>query len=206
MHSAETSFLVSYEGTKLEEVSLFMNQIDLDGGREPGFAAGKFLCADDTTRELAFMRVYYQIPTSGTEWSPSKVRATQVVPPIKLAELVAFKALIEQECTVIPKLLGYQDGKQLGDGIIPVGFTTRIVWKKVAGVPLSQSYFWNLDQFQRQLIREEFRRVYERISGVRMAVPVDSRRKWTDTSYVTYMLAKAPRRTDWYEHEEEWEF
>lgn len=38
-----------------------------------------------------------------------------------------------------------------------------------------------------------------------MAVPVNSERKWADTSFVTYRLAKAPRRTDWYEHDEEWE-
>jgi hypothetical protein len=38
-----------------------------------------------------------------------------------------------------------------------------------------------------------------------MAVPVDSGRKWADVSFVTYGLAKAPRRMDWYEHDEEWE-
>jgi hypothetical protein len=38
-----------------------------------------------------------------------------------------------------------------------------------------------------------------------MAVPLDSGRKWADTSFVTYGPAKAPRRMDWYEHDEEWE-
>lgn len=164
MHSAETSFLVGPENTKvttkakpdfqlptktwtitekLEEASLFINQIDFNGGLKPGFSVGKFLCKDDTTQELAFMRVYYQIPTSGTEWSASTVRAAQAVPSIKLAELVAFKALIEQACPVVPRLLGYQEGKQLDDGIILGGLFTTIVWEKVAGGSIIAELFLN---------------------------------------------------------------
>jgi len=41
------------------------------------------------------------------------------------------------------------------------------------------------------------------ISSFRQAVPVDSRRKWKNSTYVTYKLAKAPHRIDWYEYEEE---
>jgi hypothetical protein len=126
MHSAETSFLIGFEGTevtteanfefqlptktwivteKLEEVSLFINRhLDTDGSLKPRFAAGKFLCylKDDATKEPAFMRIYYQIPTSGTERSPSKDRAAQGVLPIELTELTAFKSLMKQACPVVP--------------------------------------------------------------------------------------------------------
>lgn len=184
MHSAESFFLVGLEGTevtteakpdlqlpsktwiiakKLEELSLFMNQYDIDQGRKPGFAAAKFLChlQDDPAKELAFMRIYRQIPITSTEWSNSSVRAAQAVPPIEIMELVAFKSLMKQACPVVPQLLGYQEGSQGDDGIVPGGFAISIIWEKVPGEPLSQKYFWSLDLKQRDAIREEFRRVYE---------------------------------------------
>lgn len=102
-----------------------------------------------------------KIPTSGTEWSPSKDRAAEAVPPIELTELTAFTSLMKQACPVVSRLLGYREGKQPDDGIAPGGFATTIVWEKVPGVPLSQRFFWNLDKNQRDDIRSEFRQVYE---------------------------------------------
>ncbi|GLI81344.1 hypothetical protein PoHVEF18_009721 [Penicillium ochrochloron] len=149
--------------TEKLEVSLFINRLDIDSGLKPGFAAGKFVCylKDDDTKGPAFMRIYYQIPTSGTEWSPSKDRAAQAVPPIEPTELTAFQSLMKQACPVVPRFLGYQEGKQPDDGITPGGFASTIVWEKVPGVSLSQEFFWNLDKNQRDDIRSEFRRVYE---------------------------------------------
>lgn len=184
MHSTESSILVGLEGTevtteakpdlqlptktwiiteKLEEVSLFMHQIDIDGGLDPGFVAGKFLCysKDDTAKKPAFMRVYYQTPIFGTELLSSKLRATQAVPAIKLPELVAFKSLMMHACPIISPLLGYQGGKQPDDGIIPGGLATTIVWEKVPGVPLLQRFFWSLQVYQRKAIRDELRGIYQ---------------------------------------------
>jgi hypothetical protein len=184
MHSAETSFLVDLEGTevvteaqpdfglqtktwvitaKLEEVSLFMSEADIKEGFAPGFAAGKFLChlKDDSTREQGFMRIYCQIPIPGTEWKAPKARATQAAPSIELVELLAFKSFTKQSCPAVPRLLGYQEGKQADDGKIPGGFTTTIVWEKVPGVPLLRTFFWDLDEKQRDSIRQEFQRAYE---------------------------------------------
>lgn len=184
MHSAESSFLVGLESTevtteaktdlqlpsktwivaeRLEELSFFMSQWDIDAGHKPGFAAAKFLCypKDDPAKELAFMRIYRQIPISGTEWSPSRVRATQAVPRIEIDELTAFKSLMKQACPVVPNLLGYEEGSQPDDGIVPGGYDTTIVWEKDPGAPLSEKYFWSLNRVQRDSIREEFRKVYE---------------------------------------------
>ncbi|KAJ5572728.1 hypothetical protein N7450_009712 [Penicillium hetheringtonii] len=255
MHSAETSFLLGLEGTevttaaktafqlptktwiiikRLGEVSLFTHQMDIDGGVPPGFAAGKFLChsKDDPAKESAFMRVYYQIPTFGTEWSPYEIRASQAVPQVELAELNAFQSLTKHACSVAPQLLGYHEGQQPDNGIVPGGYATTIIWEKVPGNPLSEEYFWNLDRDQRDSIREAFRSAFEQltrcgiqpfapsfskliydestkkihISGFRMAVPIDSVRTWTDRNYFTYGMVKAPDRQDRFDHEEEWEF
>jgi len=183
MHSAQSSSLWVPEGTeitteakpnlqlpsrtwiiieKLEELSFFMTQQDIDDGHKPGFAAAKFLChPKGDPKKLAFMRIYRQIPISGTEWSPSRVRATQAVPRIEIDELTAFKSLMKQACPVVPNLLGYEEGSQPDDGIVPGGYDTTIVWEKVPGAPLSEKYFWSLDRVQRDSIREEFRKVYE---------------------------------------------
>lgn len=182
MRSAKSSFIVGLIGTeitteakpdfqlpakiwvitdKLEELSVSVTQEEIDWGLLPGFAAAKFLCylKDDPTKQPAFMRIYCQIPTQGAELS--KAPTTKPVPTRELDELVAFKALMKNGCLVVPQLLGYQEGTQGNDGIIPGGFTTTIVWEKVPGVPLSQEYFWGLDRSQRDTIRAEFRRVYE---------------------------------------------
>ncbi|KAJ5562715.1 hypothetical protein N7535_002840 [Penicillium sp. DV-2018c] len=256
MHSAETSFLVDLEGTevvteaqpdfglqpktwviteKLGEVSLFMSETDINEGFAPGFAAGKFLChlKDDSTSEQGFMRIYCQIPIPGTEWKTPTARATQAAPSIELDELLAFKSFMKNSCTAVPRLLGYQEGRQADDGKVPGGFITTIVWEKVPGVPLSQIPFWNLDVNQRDSIRQEFQRAYEQIaqcgyepwpptfskliydestgkihiSGFGLAVPAGNI-QWKKSAFVMYGLAKVkqPPRTDWYDHEEEWEY
>ena len=58
---------------------------------------------------------------------------------------------------VVPQLLGYQESNQPDDVIVPGGFATTIVWEKGPGVPLSQTFFWSLDENQRNDIRDEFR-------------------------------------------------
>lgn len=184
MHSAETLFLAGLEGTevttdtktplllpsqtwviteKLEETSLLMTQKDIDDGVGPAFTAAKFLCyrKDDPAKKPAFLRMYHQIPIAGTECLNSGIRANQAVPPIQLPELTALKTLKMMDCNVVPDLLGYQEGQQGQDGIIPGGFATSIVWDKVPGEPLSEEYFWKLDRKTRDAIRKEFRRVYE---------------------------------------------
>lgn len=185
MHGAETQFLVGLEGTevhtdaktylqlpsqtwviteKLDETSLVMTQKDMDhGGLDPPFAAAKFLChrKDDPTKKPAFLRIYHQIPIAGTEFSNSRIRANQAVPPIDHPELDTLKMLKEKNCKVVPDLLGYQEGQQGDDGIVPSGFSTCVVWDKVPGEPLTQEYFWNKKPLTRKAIREEFRRVYQ---------------------------------------------
>lgn len=182
MHSAESSFLWVPEGSeitteakptlqlpsrtwiitkKLEELSHFMTQQDIDHDFKPGFAAAKFLChLKDDPKKLAFMRIYRQIPILGTEFAPSSIRASQAMPQRSNRELMAFKTLKHLACPVVPQLLGYQEGTQGDHEIVPGGYEITIVWEKVPGEPLSQDYFWSLNEQQRDSIRAEFQRVY----------------------------------------------
>jgi hypothetical protein len=188
MHSAQSSSLWVPEGTeitteakpnlplpsrtwiiteKLEELSFFMTQQDIDDGHKLGFAAAKFLCHPmDDPKKLAFMRIYRQIPICGFEFAPSSIRASQAIPQQSNRELMAFKTLKHLACPVVPQLLGYQDlgyqdATQGDNEIVPGGYEISIVWEKVPGEPLSQDYFWSLNEQQRDSIREEFRRVYQ---------------------------------------------
>ena len=127
----------------------------------PGFAAGKFRCSDkaDPTRK-AFMRIYRQIPIAGTEGTNRLTRATQAVPNFRVAEIHAFKTFKIKGCTAVPELLGYYEGQQPEDGVIPGGFTTIIVWEAPPGSPLSEELFWSFDREKRDLIREKFKSAY----------------------------------------------
>ncbi|KAJ5906397.1 uncharacterized protein N7473_003313 [Penicillium subrubescens] len=218
---------------KLKELSFFMTQQDINDGHKPGFAAAKFLChPKDDPNKLAFMRIYRQIPISGFESAPSSIRASQAVPQKPNRELAAFKELKHLACPVVPQLLGYQEGTQGDNEIVPGGYEISIVWEKVPGEPLSQDYFWSLNEQQRDSIREEFRRVYRQvlrsgfkpcmattskliydestgkmhICGFRMAAPCDTNQQIRKADYVMYGLAKRSDRTDWYNDASGWKW
>ncbi|KAJ5247693.1 hypothetical protein N7468_002676 [Penicillium chermesinum] len=235
MHSGPSSYIWVSEGTettteakpkyqlpsrtwtiikKLGELASFINQQDVNGGLKPGTAAAKFLChLKGHPQKLAFMRIYRQIPIDGTEFAPSKIRASQAVPQRQTSELEAFKRL--QKCPVVPRLLGYQEGTQGENEIVPGGSEVLIVWEKVPGEPLSEEYFWSLKGQDREKIRGEFRRVYQKflaygvmpcladstkliydastgtihISGFRLALPFDTIEQFREEDYVLFGLA-----------------
>lgn len=55
-----------------------MTQKDIEEGIGPPFAAARFLCRrEDDESKQAFVRVYLQIPITGTEYASSTVRASQ---------------------------------------------------------------------------------------------------------------------------------
>jgi hypothetical protein len=55
--------------------------------------------------------------------------------------LAAFKTLKHLACPVVPELLGYQEGTQEDNEIVPSGYEISIVWENVPGKPPSQDYF-----------------------------------------------------------------
>lgn len=89
MEAAETDTIYDLEGTeittdvkthpplpsvtwviteKLKETSFFRTQKQMDKGFSPLYTAAKFLCypKDDPAKTPAFLRVYQQIPITGT--------------------------------------------------------------------------------------------------------------------------------------------
>lgn len=72
-----------------------------------------------------------------------------------------MKALKVPGWDVVPELLGYQEGQQGEDCIIPCSYITFVIWDKVPGVPLSADAFWALDLKSRQAIRERFREDFQ---------------------------------------------
>ncbi|KAJ6151474.1 hypothetical protein N7470_007071 [Penicillium chermesinum] len=183
MDPFESSYIWVYEGTeitteakpelqlpsrtwiitkKLEEIANVTTQWDIDHGYKPGCAGAKLIChLKGHPQKLAFMRIYRQIPIDGTAFAPSSIRASQAVPRISNCELRAFITLTQQKCSGIPKLLGYHEGTQGPNEIVPGGYEVLIVWEKVPGNPLSKDYFWSLKKKQRDWIREQFRQIYQ---------------------------------------------
>ena len=86
-------------------------------------------------------------------------------------------------------------------GIEPcMATTSNLIYDETTG---KMFVIFRLQEILRALIFILFRR---HISGFRMASPVDSSQKWSNTKYVTYGLAKRSRKTDWYNDETGWEF
>lgn len=158
---------------KIEEDTVTQSEQNSIGGGGPAYVAGKFLCRSSGAQgSLAFLRIYQQIPWLGTELRKPSVRAAQATGPFEPPELQALKHFKQQGCNVVPELLGHQFEKQHKGDIIPGGFVTYVIWKKVPGEPLDFTRFWNCTFSERQNIRVKFRQIYE---------------------YVAYVIAKVPR-------------
>lgn len=145
----------------LSERSVWMTQQEVIDGLGLPYAAAKFLCHNkDNPSQKAFMRIYLQIPIKGTQYQSSEIRRKQAAGPQSHMELTALRMLQKVKCDVVPSLLGYREGKQAEDGIIPGGYITYVVWEQVPGEPLSPKGFWGLDLESRQAIRDKFREAF----------------------------------------------
>lgn len=138
---------------------------DFDDGMGPAYTAGKYLCRLEGTaneKKLAFMRIYKQIPLDGTELDSSSVRKAQAsnLHDHGHVELDALKHLTESGCTITPRLLGYQIGKQDANDLVPGGYFLHLVWEKVPGDPLDIDEFWSLPHDKREFIRDKFKKAY----------------------------------------------
>ncbi|PTU22714.1 hypothetical protein P175DRAFT_0507518 [Aspergillus ochraceoroseus IBT 24754] len=207
---------------KLGERAVHLAQDDVDMGVGTPMTVGKFLChLEEDPGQIAFMRIYYQIPTTGTEDADLATLAQQIQPPEVCGELEAYKQLMSQG----------SKKKQEEHDLVPGGYIKYLVWEKVPGLPLTEEFFWSLDPLVREDIRAKFRAAYEemlrcgvkpqlsriskiiydqstgtvRISGLRRGWPILDKIQWSDTRYVAYGLANRPDETDWRSHPEKWE-
>ena len=94
----------------------------------------------------------------------ASVRAAQSTGPFEPPEPQALKHVKQQGCKVVPELLGYQFGEQEKEGIIPGGFVTYVIWKKVPGEALEFTRFWNCTFSGRQDILVKFRQIYKYVA------------------------------------------
>lgn len=138
-----------------------MTDHDVKMGRGSAKTVGKFLChlAEDPN-QIAFMRIYQQIPITGTEDADHATLARQAVSPGVCGELECFKLLQTGRCSAVPRFLGHVESTQGDDDLVPGGYIRYLVWEKVPGGPLTKEFFWGLDITSRKDIRSKFRAAY----------------------------------------------
>lgn len=99
----------------LEQVSEIEYQIDeraVKDGSLPSHAAIKLLCRNTRRRnQEAFMRIYLQIPYTGTD-SQSLDDLAQQSATYTPIELEALQAMTEEGSSIIPQLYAYLEGQQ----------------------------------------------------------------------------------------------
>ncbi|OQD68291.1 hypothetical protein PENPOL_c003G08242 [Penicillium polonicum] len=127
---------------KLAERAVHLTQEDVDMGVGSPMTVGKFLChLEEDPTQTAFMRIYHQIPITGTEDADLATLAQQIQPPEVCGELESFKLLMSQ---------GF-----------PGGYVKYLIWEKVPGESLTEEFFWSLSPPVREDIRVKFRLAFE---------------------------------------------
>ncbi|OOQ87318.1 hypothetical protein PEBR_17817 [Penicillium brasilianum] len=141
---------------KLSENDGQLTEAEYRRGERLSYATTQLLCCDPRhTKHLAFMRIYLQVPYSGSETEDADTRAKQAITHIP-RELLAYQDLTTQDLGFTPKLLGYKISTQDKSGFVPGGFAVWLVWEKVPGVRLSENEFWALQHPEREEIRQYF--------------------------------------------------
>lgn len=149
---------------KLSERAVHLTQEDVEMGVGSPMTVGKFLChLEEDPTQIAFMRIYYQIPITGTEDANLATLAQQIQPHEVCGELEAFRLLMSQGCSSVPRFLGYCEKAQGEHDLVPGGYVKYLVWEKVPGEPLTEEFFWSLDALVREDIRAKFRVAFESV-------------------------------------------
>lgn len=107
---------------KLSEEAVYLTKEIFENGVGVSLTAGVFLYyLEEDPAQVAFMRIYYQIPVTGTEDDPATL-VQQVIGPKVCSEREAFKQLMAQNCTAVPRYFGYGDKKQGQHDLDPGGY------------------------------------------------------------------------------------
>ncbi|KAJ5915923.1 hypothetical protein N7454_010830 [Penicillium verhagenii] len=160
---------------KLSEQEWQLTEAEYRRGERLSFAVTKLLCCDPKKPStLAFMRIYLQIPYSGTEIEDADTRATQATPLIP-GELLYYQDLTAQDIGCTPKLLGYKVSTQDNRGPVSGGFAVHLAWENVPGVRLGNkdgsNEFWALDNAERNEIRQYFEQNLQALWGIGSLTP-----------------------------------
>lgn len=179
----------------LDQRSFQQDKADLTYGSFPSFTSATFFVRNNLHDQEAFMRVYLQVPSKGTEFSSPEERAKQADPGYH-GEFEAIKAFHEKASTVTPALLGYKEEAQDTQGIVPGGYVILFVFERVSGVPLAEdrilpgyraslhTFFQNFNDTERREIRKHFDEGYRKLQelGWEPAYPWANHLIWDQSS------------------------
>ncbi|OOQ91040.1 hypothetical protein PEBR_02252 [Penicillium brasilianum] len=175
---------------KLSENNGQLTEAEYRHGDRLSLAVIKLLCCDlKHPKHLAFMRIYLQVPYSGTKMDDADTRAKQAITHVP-RELLAYQDLTAQDLGFTPKLLGYKISTQDKSEFVPGGFAVWLVWEKVPGVRLGDidrsNEFWALQYPEREEIRQCFVKNIQAIYAIGY---------FPDTSWLTSLVWNKDSRT-----------
>lgn len=146
----------------IEKMNELASQIDDEGDEAVSWACIKYHCKNSNDKtQIAYIRIWMQIPYFGTEIDDQDTRARQAAPKWMPPELIAYKELMDKKSDITPRLLGWRREQQDESGLVPGGFLVSLAWEKVPGMQLGDQFgsdgFWNLDEDERNSVRDAFK-------------------------------------------------
>ncbi|OQD62821.1 hypothetical protein PENPOL_c011G04336 [Penicillium polonicum] len=134
-----------------------------------------------------------QIPNFGTEIDDQATRAQQAAPTWMPLELIAYKGLTDNQSDVTPRLIGWRK-EQDASGLVPGGFLVSLAWEEVPGTHLGDQLgsdaFWNLDEDERNRVRDAFKVTLHKIERMGYKPLFASTRNlvWDPTSNTLFVV------------------
>lgn len=155
---------------KVKEKYILIDKEDFEtmGARPCAWAL--FFCQDvNEPSRRALMKVYMQIPYTGSEFQRARQRKAQAsTTPCERVrnEVSALSRLHEAGCQYAPELIGYRNSdKQDDDDLVPGGYIVYLATTLVPGIRLGpkvigNSQYWHFPADIRESIREAFKVAY----------------------------------------------
>ncbi|CAI7671793.1 unnamed protein product [Penicillium discolor] len=157
------------------------SQIDDEGDEAVSWACIKYRCKNSNDKtQIAYIRIWMQIPYFGTE--------------------IDDQELMDKKSDITPRLLGWRREQQDEWGLVPSGFLVSLAWEKVPGMQLGDQFgsdaFWNLDEDERNRVRDAFKVTIPKIEriGYKPLFATPRNLVWDPTSNTLYdSLGTFPR-------------
>lgn len=162
--------------TELDQQSFQKTNEDFKYWAKSSYACATFLVRNNSKDQVAFMRIYMQVPNKGTEFSRPEDRAKQAASASgRHKEFEAMKAFYEGKSTITPAFLGWKVGFQDDQSPVPGGYVIRFVFERVPGVRLADNrilpgqgrplptFFREFDEKKRKQIRNDFNKGYRKL-------------------------------------------
>lgn len=155
---------------KIKEKDVLADKEDFEtiGARPCAWAV--FFCQDvNNSSGRALMKIYMQVPYTGSEFQRASQRKTQAstIPCERVSnEVSALSRLHEAGCQYAPDLIGYRNSdKQDDDGLVPGGYIVYLATTLVPGISLGpevigNNQYWHFSVDIRESIREAFKVAY----------------------------------------------